>query len=357
MAQDRPKILVIRFSSLGDLVLLSSLLKALRTGYPEVDIHLACKEVYAEIFKGSSNVDRLHTLHGDGLAGLIRLHSKLRRERYGIIIDAHNVIRSNLIYRALRAPRKVQLGKEQTKKTLLIKRKRNLYNRIISQTARYLEIAGHLGIETRGISTGLEIPESAARKVGELIRGAGYEGKTPIAMAPGARWDTKRWPQGHYARLASELGDRGFETVLIGSKNELPLSEQIALGSSHTPLNLTGMLSIIETAAMLKNCSILVTNDSAPLHIAEAVGTPVVALFGPTVREFGYFPQLQRSAALEVELHCRPCSRNGSRPCPLETKECLTSITPEMVLEAVEDIVDSGKTGAETTLAGDTGSA
>ena len=78
------------------------------------------------------------------------------------------------------------------------------------------------------------------------------------------------------------------------------------------------------------------TNDSAPLHLAEAVGTPVIAFFGPTVREFhGYFPRLPASRALETPLPCRPCSRNGKRPCPYGTKECLTSIEPSMALEEI----------------------
>jgi heptosyltransferase-2 len=105
--------------------------------------------------------------------------------------------------------------------------------------------------------------------------------------------------------------------------------------SRSVPRNLTGALSIIETAAVLKWCRALVTNDSAPLHLAEAVGTPAIAFFGPTVREFGYFPRLPASRALETALPCRPCSRNGKRACPYGTKECLTSIEPSVALEAL----------------------
>ncbi len=343
------KILVIRFSSLGDLVLLTSLLKALRKGFPASEIHLACKETYSEMFKDNGNIDCLHSLYEGGPLKLLGLHSKLRSERFGIIIDAHNVIRSNLIYHTLKASNKLQISKEQTKKTLLIKAKRNLYKRIVPQTARYREIAERLGVNTQGIFTGIDIPESATGKIEDIIHNAGYARKTLAAMAPGARWDTKRWPENHFVRLISELGKQGTETVMIGDKKEIALNGQIAFASSHPPLDVTGKLSITETAAMLKKCSVLVTNDSAPLHIAEAVGTPVVALFGPTVREFGYYPQLRRSVALDVELPCRPCSRNGARPCPLDTKECLTSITPELVLKTVRSILEKDKNGAGTT--------
>ena len=90
---------------------------------------------------------------------------------------------------------------------------------------------------------------------------------------------------------------------------------------------------------MLAECRLLVTNDSAPLHMAEAVGTPVVALFGPTVRELGYHPQLHSSLMLGLDLMCRPCSRNGARPCHLDTKECLVGLKPSRVLEAVGAVI------------------
>ena len=97
----------------------------------------------------------------------------------------------------------------------------------------------------------------------------------------------------------------------------------------------------METAAALKKASVLVTNDSGPLHIAEATGTPVVALFGPTVRQFGYFPLLEESIALEKEIECRPCSRNGARPCHIATRDCLDTIDPSEVIAAVNRVLET----------------
>jgi heptosyltransferase-2 len=121
--------------------------------------------------------------------------------------------------------------------------------------------------------------------------------------------------------------------------------------SPHIP-NASGVISILETEALLRSCRLLITNDTAALHLAEAVSTPVVAIFGPTVREFGYFPRLPRSIMLETDLPCRPCSRNGAKPCPLGTKECLTAITPDMVLDAVRRML--AEEGPGTGVAGET---
>jgi heptosyltransferase-2 len=337
--KDRPKILVIRFSSMGDLVLITPLLKALREGLPGSEIHLACKESYMELFKESSNVSRLYTLGNGGASELLDLRNRLRRERYDIIIDAHNVLRSNLLFHTLQAPKKVQLRKEQLKKFFLIRYKKSLYKRSVSQSRRYMEIAERLGIDARESRTELSIPEHATCKVKEEIQRADLAGKRLVALSPGARWETKRWPKEHFEELIRELSCHGLDTVLIGGKDDRTLSMEIAETCPSQPLNLTGKLSIVESAAALKACRVLVTNDSAPLHLAEAVGTPVVAIFGPTVREFGYFPQLPDSVALETKLDCRPCSRNGARPCPIGTKECLTSITTERVMQAVQTIL------------------
>lgn len=342
------KILVLRFSSLGDLILIIPLLAALKKSFSGGEIHLATKESYRELFARSPLVDRLHTLKESGLGALLRFRSALAKEHYHVIIDAHNVIRSNLLYHSLRAPRKIQLQKDQVKKALLIKKKRNLYGDYIHQSIRYLDLAQKLGLSVRETDPGLEVPEEAAAKIDNMLLRAGHTGRKLVALAPGARWETKCWPLDHYGRLADMIAERGMEIVLIGGPDELARNRELAAHSKAVIIDLTGELSIIESAAALKKCEVLITNDSAPLHLAEAAGTPVVALFGPTVREFGYFPRLAESAILDVDLACRPCSRNGARPCEYGTKECMTEISPETAIHEIDRIV-----GLSATVAGD----
>jgi heptosyltransferase-2 len=333
MPQPSGKVCIIRLGSLGDLVLMIPMLSALRSSFPSKEIHLVCKQKYAGLFDGGGLVDSLIPVRRGGLREIFELRAALSRAGYETIIDAHGVIRSSLLFHTLRAPKKLQIRKDELKKAALIAGKANLYTRVTSQVERYMELARRLGAEVREPYAELPLSPAAERRA-EMIYG-GIGGPFLIAFAPGARWPTKRWPAEHFARLISKTAARGFECLLIGGAEDSATNAEVAALSRSAPLDLTGSLSIIESAAVLKRCRALVTNDSAPLHLAEAVGTPVIAFFGPTVREFGYYPRLRGSRALETKLPCRPCSRNGKRSCPYGTKECLMSIEPEAAVEVI----------------------
>jgi len=338
------KILVIRMSSLGDLILLVPLLRTIRNSFQEKEITLLTKEKYAGLFSDQKFLDRLILLKRGNLRELVRLRSELSHEHFDLIIDAHHVIRSNILFHTLNAKKKLQIRKNEAAKTALIKGKVNWYKHIVSQSRRYAEIAKRLEITMNtGSAAELPVPDAAAARAERLFEGNSLAGRTVIALAPGARWPTKVWPKEHFTMLIHEVSARGFAPVLIGGAEEAASNAEIAKQSGSSLLDLTGALSIMESAAVLKRCAALVTNDSAPLHLAEAVGTPVVAFFGPTVREFGYFPRLERSIALEVKLPCRPCSRNGARACPYGTKECLVAIRPEEALTALLTVLGAGR--------------
>jgi heptosyltransferase-2 len=339
MAKESSKILVMRLSSLGDLILMIPMLRALRESSADRRVHLLCKARYAGLFEGNGFLDRLIPVEQGDLRDLMRLRRQLAREEYDAIIDAHNVIRSNLLFHSLPAKRKLQIAKSEMKKLLLIRGKINLYRQVISQADRYAVLAGSLGAPPRESFAELPIPPDAARRAAAALSEAGLGDGAVVALAPGARWQTKMWPKEYFGELIARIAQGGDRIVLIGGREDSALNAEIARAASPAPLDLTGKLSIMESAAVLKRCAALVTNDSAPLHLAEAVGTPVVAFFGPTVREFGYFPRLERSRSLEAELDCRPCSRNGARPCPYGTKECLTAINPQKAHEALLAVV------------------
>ncbi len=328
-----PVILVIRFSSLGDIVLMLPMLRELRKGFPGGMIHLATKAEYAGLLAGNGDVDHIHTLADNSFASSLSLFKALRKLDFDIVIDAHGVLRSILITAFLSAGMKISIDKEQFKKTLLIKHNINYYKVIRTQAERYLEVATRLGTGSSAQSYLIDIPGNAETKMAAYLEESKIAGMPLIALAPGARWQTKRWPEEHFSELLGGLSEQGYATVLMGDMREFDLCERIKERSSRS-VNAAGRFSLIESAALLKKCLLLVTNDSAPLHLAESVGTPVVAFFGPTVREFGFFPRLPGSAVLEIELACRPCSRNGSKKCRYGTKDCLVRITPGDALQA-----------------------
>lgn len=339
MHQGFKKILVIRFSSLGDLVLLTPLLEALRSWMPESEIHLLTKELYAPLFAADERIDKMKLQRSGSLREFFHLRSALRREKYDLIIDAHNVVRSNLLYSTIRSGVKVQLKKNQLKKFLLTRMRLNLYGDFIHQSERYFDLLRPFSAPEADTIPSLAVTDEAKEKVQTIIRDNGFEGRSLVALAPGARWETKRWPMEHFAAVADSLASSGHGIVLVGGTDDEALCTGLSKLCANEPLNASGRLDLLESAALLAECRLLITNDSAPLHMAEAVGTPVVALFGPTVRELGYYPQLSSSSMLGIELRCRPCSRNGSRPCHLHTKECLVLIEPEHVIEAAGTIL------------------
>ncbi|MGD1048731.1 MAG: glycosyltransferase family 9 protein [Candidatus Krumholzibacteriaceae bacterium] len=343
MRKASSKILVIRLSSLGDLVLMMPMVRALRAGFPAAEIHLLCKEKYTGLFEGSDSIDRIVVVKRGGFGELMRIRSWLSLERYDVIIDAHNVIRSNILFHTLGAPKKRQIAKSDLKKLLLIRGKTNLYGTVVSQSERYRELARGLGVEVREAFEELPVPETAVSEAERALSRSGPPGARLVAFAPGARWQTKRWPEECYAELIAGVSRLGYEAVVIGGPDDAASNARVARMSNRAPLDLTGKLSIMESAAVLKRCRALVTNDSAPLHLAEAVGTPVVAFFGPTVREFGYYPRLARSRVLEASLPCRPCSRNGARRCPYGTTECLAAIGPSHALETLVGVLEANK--------------
>jgi heptosyltransferase-2 len=165
--------------------------------------------------------------------------------------------------------------------------------------------------------------------------------KRLVAIAPGTLWNTKRWPVGRFAQLTGILAAKGFGILLIGGKEDAGLCEELRLSSgSDVVMNLAGKLTLLQSAEAIRRSVVLVCNDSAPMHLAVAVRTPVVALFGATVPAFGFSPYGERDIVLEtLGLPCRPCSIHGGKVCPIGTFECMLNIRPESVAKAVDQML------------------
>jgi heptosyltransferase-2 len=165
--------------------------------------------------------------------------------------------------------------------------------------------------------------------VDELLRVAGVAPDEPlIALAPGSVWATKRWP--YYPELARLLADAG-RIVLVGGAEDGPLAAEVR-AAVPAAVDATGALPLLASAELIGRCGVMVTNDSAPLHLASAMGTPTVAIFGPTVSEFGFGPLAPARVVVGHDsLTCRPCDRHGPRRCPLGHFRCMRELTPEAV--------------------------
>ncbi|MBK8056386.1 MAG: glycosyltransferase family 9 protein [Gemmatimonadetes bacterium] len=174
-----------------------------------------------------------------------------------------------------------------------------------------------------------------------LLDANAHAGEPLLAIAPGSAWATKRWP--YYAALARRLTLLG-RVVILGSDGDSHLAQEIVAETFGSAIDATGKLSLLASAALIGRAHVLVTNDSAPLHLASAMNTPTVALFGPTVTALGFGPLADARQVAEVPmLACRPCDAHGPRACPLTHWRCMRDLTVAEVLDAVDAVRRSGE--------------
>jgi heptosyltransferase-2 len=318
------RILLIRFSSLGDMVLLSALIEALHHEHHGAEVWLATKGSYGSLYHHDPRVHRVVELT-DAPDALDALLEELEGVRFDLVLDAHSSLRSRLMCLKLKGPSRVRrIAKDSAARTLFVRtgvRTAALGRHIVERYVGLLE-----GCE-RQVQTAV-YPAKAHRRF-ERSRLAGQV----LAVAPGARHEPKRWPADRFARVAALHQARTGCTVLVlGGPGEEASCHAVAaaLEPSRTIVGV-GDQDLSAVAAQLERCALLLCNDSGLMHLAEAVGTPVTALFGPTSRELGYFPWHPRSRVVEHDLSCRPCSRFGARPCHLEDNVCLTRSTVDLV--------------------------
>ena len=328
-----PSTLVVQTAFLGDVVLTTPLLAALAARHGPVDIvttpaaaplletHPAVRRVISFDKKGA---DR-------GLGGLWRLARRLRGEHYEIAYLPHRSLRSAALAWLAGVPRRIGFGDGWPILYTGVRRHPETGHAI----DRLLALADVPPKHQTPPSLELTLGDRAAAE--RWLKEAGITAPF-VALAPGSIWGSKRWP--YYPELAAQLAAR-VDVVALGGRDDGPLGDaivQAAGGAPHRAANACGALSLRASAALISKAAALVTNDSAPLHLAQATGTPTVAVFGPTIPEFGFGPRGPRDAALGVVgLPCRPCSRHGPPSCPLGHHRCMKDMSVGAVLHAIEE--------------------
>jgi heptosyltransferase-2 len=178
--------------------------------------------------------------------------------------------------------------------------------------------------------------QEAIRK--DLAQAFAVQPERPLlAVAPGARWLTKRWPVERFAQVAQELAARhDAGVVILGDAYDAPMAAALGRRLSVPVLNRVGHLSLMQTAALLQRAHLLLSNDSGLMHMATALQVPVVAVFGPTVPEFGFYPFQAQAQVLSHPVPCRPCSTKGSNRCPRGHHHCMQGVSSVQVFDAAD---------------------
>jgi lipopolysaccharide heptosyltransferase II len=339
------KILVIRLSSIGDIVLASPLLRGLRARFPSSRVDFVVRREYADLVRNNKNLNHVYEYDAEtGFSGLRKLKNQLRTDRYDLVIDIHNSLRSRYLRCMLGANDVVVIHKRIFARTMLIRMKKNFYRSVVSVADRYIEPVQKYGIENDGKGLELFIADEIRAQGSAKMKKLGIQqSEMMIGFCPSAKHATKCWPLENFSELGIRLANEYNAKILLFG-GQADTEKCIAIASAindrtgkDRAIDLSGELSLLESAIAMEACSSIVTNDSGLMHIASAMKKKIVALFGPTVREFGFFPLGKEHVVLErKDLYCRPCSHIGGRTCPEKHFRCMNEIQVGEVFEAVK---------------------
>lgn len=324
-------ILVIRYSALGDVVLATSILEPLRERFPKARIEWVTDPLYAPLLEGLPEISRVHRMTREGPDSSLPLAGRLRG-KFDAVIDLQNKVRSAVVARVA-APLRTVFRRRTAMRALLALFGNDPPLVRAHTTQLYAEALAPLGVDRAGpLKVNLSL--QAVALAADALRGV----EAPaVALAPGARWATKRWPAERFAAVADGLAAEGFKIVLCGGPGD---RDAFAAFRSVVRAPVAADLSFLPIdalAAAIARVQLLVACDSGPVHLATAVGTPVLALFGPTsVTRWGP-PAPGR--ALSLGLPCAPCTNHGGDYCPEGHHRCMADLAPEAVLAAARDML------------------
>jgi heptosyltransferase-2 len=317
------RILIIRFSALGDILLTTPFLRVIKKQYPYLKIDFLVKTNFIDAIKLNPNLARVISWGNEN--EFTDLLNDIKKYSYDFVIDLQNNFRSRKIVRKI-GVQKTSYVKPNLKKFLLVQLKINLLKEKKSIPQRYLESVPELELDKKGLE--LFLPENVNPKV-EL-------GNKTIGFAPGAFHFTKSWPLKYYAELGKLLTSKDFQIAIFGGKSDIEICREL---QSEIPnsINLSNENNLFQTAVDMKKCKVIVCNDSGLMHTATAVGVPVVSIFGSTVREFGFAPFGVENLVIEKSnLSCRPCTHIGRAECSKNHFKCMLELTPQSVFVKVQ---------------------
>lgn len=332
------RVLVIRFSSLGDVVLAAPVFPAIKKLFPGVRTSFLTKSEFGDLHRGNPDLDEVWVFDA-GSESFSSLIQRVRRSDFDLVVDLHGSLRSRIIT-LLAGTSTVHYRKERWRRFWLVARppfKRR--KELIPVVDRYLMA---VGLEEPGgpervpiLYLDSEKVEKGLRWREELVRGR--EGRL-IALMPAARHPPKEWPLYHFTSLARLIHMRGDLPVVIYPPERPELADVIADQEGVTLLR-DSFEHPVELGAALKAVDGVVTNDSGPMHLAAAVGTNTVGLFGPTSPELGFEPAGEHASHLYLRLYCSPCSKHGQRVCWRSERKCMMEIEPREVIDVLDRLI------------------
>ena len=346
------KILIVKTSAIGDVTHTLPALNALRKRFPGASISWLVEGPSAEIIRGHRALDKVlvcrrkqwaKALLGKGalraISDVFKFVEMLRADEYDLIVDFQGLLKSAIWVFLARGKRKVGFGpgmQHAEQSHLFYNEKVPAVSMEHHAVDRYLMLLSAIGVPAGEIEFDIPVAPSDRKAVGELLmkNGVGEDDRI-VSVNPVARWTTKLWDNAMFAQVADRLVRRGWKVCLTGAESDRGILEDILSCMKENALNLAGETSLKSLAALLERSDAMVTTDTGPMHIAAAMKTPTVALFGPTA-PWRTGPYGDGHKVIRVPMDCAPCFR---RHCP--TVACMAKITPDMVMEGIDELLGS----------------
>ncbi len=324
----KKKILIIRISSLGDILLTTPVIRSLKNQFPENEISFLVDENFSDAIKFNPNLSKL--FYYDKETRGKEVIGKLKNENFDFVIDLQNNIRSKNVVKSLKA-KSVKFVKPTLEKFLLVKFKLNLFKKIKPIPLLYASSLGeNFVLDNRGLDFYLA----------ENLKASHKGNRNKIAFCPGSQHFTKQYPLQYFIELGNKIVADGFELVLLGGKNDREICAEIS-SNVDSSIDKSNDNDLFEIAREMEECTAVVCNDSGLMHLATAVGVPTLSIFGSTVEEFGFFPYKARSKVIQNNsLSCRPCSHIGKSKCPERHFQCMISLTPDLVYKNLKELIE-----------------
>ena len=332
VTQPGPALLVAQTSFLGDVVLTTPLLSALRALLRPRRLAVLVRPEAVPLLAGHPDVDEV--LVDDkrgrerGVSGLVRVARRLRAGGFDLAVSPHRSLRTALALAAAGIPRRV--GFADSRGAWLF-HQRVPRDRRRHDVERNLALVAPFGVVESPPPLFLPVDAAAATRAAALLPG----GPGPlIGLAPGSVWATKRWDAEGFAGVLRTFRDRGARVVVLGAPGERAIADDVVRRAGGGATILAGRTDLATLVAVIDRLALLVANDSAPMHVACARSVPVVAVFCATTPALGYGPWGPRSVVVEADLACRPCGRHGGRRCPRGTEDCMRLVRSRDVVAA-----------------------
>jgi len=340
------RILVVQTGFLGDVVLTTPFLSVIKEQFPSSHLAVLTTPQARPLLEDHPDVDEVlvddKRKEGRGIRGLWRMAQRLRRYEFTLALGVHKSLRTALLLLLAGIPCRV--GFRQSKGWFLYHRVvvRDLWRHEVERILCLMRVWGREP-EVCAKRLWIAYDNKTGKKAERLLRAVGVNGRGPLfAVCPGSIWPTKRWAVEGYAALVRQLAENYGRPVLVcGSPEDVPLAQRVCDLAEGKGINLAGRAGLKTFMAIVDRLSVLITNDSAPMHMAVARGVPVVAVFCATTPDQGYGPYSAASVVVEKDLACRPCGRHGGKTCPRGTKDCLQLVTAKEVLAGVEKVLIS----------------